>query len=281
MSKKGGFEELFFSTIMPKVYGIGAAVVICGAMFKLLHWPGAAVMLGVGLTTEAIIFFLSAFEPKKTEPDWSKVYPELADDFAGPAGQRISKGKPQESVSKKLDTMLESAKVGPELIDSLGKGMRNLSETTNKLGQMGNAATATSEYTNSVKSAAANIGKMNHSYAESVNSMVEMASVSKSATAEMANASKDAKEYHNQVQGVTKNLGALNAVYEMELQDANQHIKAMNKFYTNLTSSLDSMAKATEDADKFKGEINQLTSNLSKLNNIYGGMINAMKGSQA
>jgi len=281
MSKRGGFQELFFSTIMPKVYGIGAAVVITGAMFKLLHIQGAGVMLGVGLTTEAIIFFLSAFEPKKAEPDWTKVYPELSEDYDGAIGARASRGKPQESVSKKLDTMLESAKVGPELIDSLGRGMRSLSETTAKLGQMGNAATATSEYANSVKAATENIGKMNQSYSESVSSMIEMSKVSKNATAEMANASNDAKEYHSQVQNVTKNLGALNAVYEMELQDANKHIKAMNKFYSNVTASLDSMAKATEDAEVFKGEINKLTSNLSKLNNIYGGMINAMKGSQA
>ena len=281
MSKRGGFQELFFSTIMPKVYGIGAAVVIVGAMFKLLHIAGAGVMLGVGLSTEAIIFFLSAFEPKKSEPDWTKVYPELAEDYEGAVGARAVKAKSQESVSKKLDTMLESARIGPELVDSLGRGMRNLSETTAKLGQMGNAAVATSEYSNSVKAASLNINKMNQSYAESVGSMVEMAAVSKSATAEMANASKDSKEYHNQVQSVTKNLGALNAVYEMELQDANQHIKAMNKFYSNLTTSLDSMAKATEDAENFKGEINKLTTNLSRLNNIYGGMINAMKGSQA
>ena len=281
MSKRGGFQELFFSTIMPKVYGIGAAVVILGAMFKILHIAGAGVMLGVGLSTEALIFFLSAFEPKKVEPDWTKVYPELDEDYDGAVGARAIKGKPQESVSRKLDTMLESAKIGPELVDSLGRGMRNLSETTSRLGKMGDAAVATNEYSNSVRAAASNINKMNQSYAQSVGSMVEMASVSKSATAEMANASKDSKEYHTQVQSVTKNLGALNAVYEMELQDANQHIKAMNKFYTNLTQSLDSMAKATEDAETFKGEINKLTTNLSKLNNIYGGMINAMKGSQA
>ena len=281
MSKRGGFQELFFSTIMPKVYGIGAAVVITGAMFKLLHITGAGVMLGVGLTTEAIIFFLSAFEPKKAEPDWTKVYPELAEDYDGAVGTRAGRGKPQESVTKKLDTLMDSAKIGPELIDSLGRGMRNLAETTNRLGQMGDAAAVTNEYSHSVKAASSNIAKMNQSYTESVNAMVEMASVSKSATAEMANASKDAKEYHNQVQSVTKNLGALNAVYEMELQDANQHIKAMNKFYTNLTASLESMSKANEDAEHFKGEINKLTTNLSKLNNIYGGMINAMKGSQA
>lgn len=282
MSKRGGFQELFFSTIMPKVYGIGAAVVIVGAMFKLLHIPGAGVMLGVGLTTEAVIFFLSAFEPKKSEPDWTKVYPELDEDFQGASGARsIKNNGHQDSVSKKLDTMLESAKIGPELVDSLGKGMRNLSETTSKLGTLGDAAVATNEYSTSVKTAAVNIGKMNQSYTDSVNSMVEMANVSKNATAEMAKASKESSEYHTQVQSVTKNLGALNAVYEMELQDANQHIKVMNKFYTNLTQSLDSMTKASEDADNFKGEINKLTTNISKLNNIYGGMINAMKGSQA
>ena len=137
---------------------------------------------------------------------------------------------------------------------------------------------ATNQYSQQVQAAADNIGKMNKSYAESVSSMVEMATVSKTATADMANASKDAKEYHMQVQSVTKNLGALNAVYEMELQDANSHIKAMNKFYSNLALSMDNMSKAAEDAEQFKNEINSLTGNLSKLNSIYGGMINAMKG---
>lgn len=302
MSKKGGFQELMFGSIMPKVYGIGAAVVIIGAMFKILHIQGATIMLGVGLTTEAIIFFLSAFEPRKHEPEWAKVYPELGEDYEGAVRAKAGKEK-AESISKKLDTMLESAKIGPELINSLGKGMRHLSETTHKLGSMGDAVVATNEYSSSVKSAASNINKMNRSYADSVGSMVEMTSVSRSATAELASISKsaaaelasvsksasaemagvsdDTKEYHSQIQCVTKNLGALNAVYEMELQDANQHIKVLNKFYTNLASSLDSMAKTTKDAESFKGEINQLTSNLSKLNNIYGGMINAMKGSQA
>ncbi len=278
-TKKGGFVELLYGTIMPKVYGIGAAVVILGAMFKLLHLEGAGFMLGIGLSTEAIIFFLSAFEPKGREFDWTKVYPELAEDFEGP----ISKRKPigqggGDSVSKKLDTLLESNKIGPELVDSLGKGMRNLADTTHKLGKMGDAAVSTQEYSTSVKAAADNIKKMNSSYADTVSSIVEMANVSKSATAEMANASKDAKEYHTQVQSVTKNLGALNAVYEMELQDANQHIKAMNKFYNSLTQSMDSMTQASEDAEQFKSEINKLTSNLSRLNSIYGGMINAMKG---
>jgi len=83
--KKGGFGALLYETIMPKIYGIGASVVIVGALFKIEHWTGADQMLIIGLTTEAVIFFLSAFEPKHPETDWSKVYPELAEDYEMPA----------------------------------------------------------------------------------------------------------------------------------------------------------------------------------------------------
>ena len=104
MSKKGGFQELLYSTIMPKVYGIGAAVVIVGALFKILHMEGAALMLSVGLLTEAGIFFLSAFEPKHAEPDWAKVYPELADDYDGPSAAPRSRSWAPRVTSMWVDT---------------------------------------------------------------------------------------------------------------------------------------------------------------------------------
>lgn len=273
--KKGGFKELLYGVIMPKVYGIGASIVILGAMFKLLHLPGAALMLGLGMSVEALIFLLSAFEPQKHEVDWTKVYPELAEDYrgAGVPNRAIGSG---DSVSQKLDTVL-SKKIGPELVDSLGLGMQRLADTTSKLSKMGDASVSTQEYTTQVKAAADNIGKMNKTYSESVDSMNKMAQMSKSATDEMSKSAADAKEYHTQVQQVTKNLSALNAVYEMELNDANSHVKAMNKFYANVTKAMDSMAQASQDTDKFKSEINKLTNNLVSLNNIYGGMINAMK----
>src|SRR4249920_435179 len=89
--KKGGFVDLLFTSIMPKVYGIGAAVVIVGALFKIQHWEGANEMLILGLGTEAIIFFLSAFEPKHAEADWSKVYPELSEDYEAPASHTATR----------------------------------------------------------------------------------------------------------------------------------------------------------------------------------------------
>lgn len=270
MSKnKGGFKELFYSTIMPKIYGIGASVVIIGAMFKILHYPGADLMLVVGLTTEAVIFFFSSFEPKHNDPDWSKVYPELSEDYDGSTAVMRRSGNGEEgSITKKFDHMLESAKIGPELIDSLGKGMKSLSDSAIKISTVGNASIATEEYANNVKSASKSLVEMNKSYASTVSAM-----------AEMSDASKDAKEYHAQVQSVTKNLGALNAVYEMELQDVNSHLKSMNKFYGNISTAMESMAEASKETEQFKGELSKLTSNLTSLNNVYGSMLTAMKGS--
>ncbi len=261
---KGGFKEILYTAIMPKVYGLGAAVVILGAMFKILHVPGAGFFLAVGLTTEAVIFFLSAFEPIHKDVNWSKVYPELADDYDGPPAARKQVSG---SVSKKLDIMLESAKIGPELIESLGKGMRNMAGSVGKMANLSNAAVATNEYAQNVNSASSALKEMNKSYASTVAAMVDM-----------SNASKDAKEYHGQVQSVTKNLSALNAVYEMELQDANSHIKAMNKFYSHLTSAMEKMGEAGKDTEEFHAQLSKLTGNVTTLNKVYGNMLAAMRG---
>lgn len=267
--KKGGFAELMYKTIMPKVYGIGAAVVIIGALFKILHLPGANEMLMIGLSVEAGIFFLSAFEPPHAEPDWSKVYPELAEDYDGPtAAPRISnKTAPGASPTQEIDKMLEKAKIGPELIDSLGKGMRSMADSASKMSNLADAAVATNDYAKNVKTASQSLLEMNKSYATTANAMVEM-----------ANASKDAKEYHSQIQNVTKNLGALNAVYEMELKDSDSHVKAMNKFYTNMAQALEGMTSAGENTKRFASELDKLTGNLTSLNSVYGNMLTAMRG---
>lgn len=269
MSKKGGFQELLYSTIMPKVYGIGAAVVIVGALFKILHMEGAALMLTVGLLTEAIIFFLSAFEPKHAEPDWAKVYPELADDYDGPAAAP-RKAVPQATgASAQMDKMLADAKVGPDLIKSLGDGMKNMAESAKKMSNLSDAAVATNEYATNVKSASKSLADMNKSYSSAMQAM-----------SGMADATKDTKEYHSQVQNVTKSLGALNAVYEMELKDAQSHTKALNKFYSNISGALESMAEAGKETSAFQAELNKLTSNITALNKVYGNMLTAMRGNQ-
>jgi len=268
--KKGGFTDLLFVTIMPKVYGIGAAVVIVGALFKIQHWEGANEMLILGLGTEAVIFFLSAFEPKHPEADWSKVYPELAEDYEVPVTPttRISnRTGAADSPLLKIDEMLKTAKVDQNLLDNLGKGLTNLATSTTQMNSLANAAVATNDYAKNVQAASASLTEMNKSYGTAMK-----------AVGAMADASKDTGEYHKQVQSVTKNLAALNTIYEMELKDADSHVKNMNKFYESLTGAMQGLSKVGDNTAKFTSELGNLTTNLTALNKVYGSMLTAMKG---
>jgi gliding motility-associated protein GldL len=264
MSKSRG--NFFYDKVMPKIYGIGAAVVIIGALFKILHLDGANEMLIVGLGTEAAIFFLSAFQPNPPhDPEWERVYPQLRDDYDGPLPAVASASG--SSVTGDLDKMLRDANVTPATINSLGQGLNRLSDTANQLSDISDATVATKEYTTRLHAAAGSLDKVNEAYGATVE-----------AVSHMANATVDAQAYHAQVQNITKNLGALNAVYEMELQDANNHLKSMNKFYGNLTMAMENLTEASRETEQFKEEVTNLTKNLHSLNNVYGNMLNAMRG---
>ncbi len=265
-AQNGGFMDVFEYKIMPKVYGIGAAIVIVGALFKLMHWPFASIMLIAGLGTEALIFIASAFMPVHKDPAWERVYPQLADEYYDGYGDE--EAATPENVTGSLNEMMAGANITQDTISKLGVGLNSLSENVSKMSDMSDAAAATSEYAANVKSASKSLTEMGKSYATTAEAMAGMAS-----------AASDAKEYHAQVQAITKNLGSLNAVYEMELQDANNHLKAMNKFYSNLSSAMENMADASKDTDAFKKELNKLSTNLTALNNVYGSMLTAMKGS--
>lgn len=261
--KNLSFKEKFYGSFAPIITGVGASVVILGALFKIQHYPGASVMLIVGLGTEAILFLLFAFAPQVHEPDWSLVYPQLAEDYI----PEEDESNPEGTVVGKLEGMFEKAKIDQQLVEKLGRGLSGLSDSVNKIGDVASASVATTEYAKNVKAAAQSMMEMNKAYGSTIQAMSDMSS-----------ASADAKNYHTQVQSVTKNLAALNAVYEMELKDADNHLKAMNKFYNNLAGAMDSMAEASKDAGTFKTQLSALTGNLTQLNNVYGKMLTAMKG---
>jgi len=262
MAAKGNF---LFDTVMPKIYGIGASIVIVGALFKIEHWAGADTMLIAGLLTEAVIFFLSAFQPQAHEHDWSLVYPELNEGYDPSTGNKGLDSNAK-GLTMKLDDMLKNANVTPEALTSLGQGLNRLSTTTAQMSQLGEATNVTDEYTKKVRSAADSLDKINIAYGNTVEAITAM-----------SNATSDAKEYHMQVQNVTKNLGALNAVYEMELQDANTHLKSMNQFYGTLSQAMNNMTQAGKDTEQFQKQVADLTGNLTSLNRVYGNMLNAMR----
>src|SRR3954465_5710035 len=127
-----------FRLFMSRLYGWGAAVVILGALFKIQHYEGAGVMLVVGLSTEAVIFFFSAFEPPHEDVDWSLVYPELAGMQDEDPAERRKKKAVKDPVAQYLDKLLSDAFYGPDLISSLGTGLKSLGENTSKMADLSN-----------------------------------------------------------------------------------------------------------------------------------------------
>lgn len=242
----------------------GASVVIVGLMFKILHWKGGEIMIAAGLITEALLFFLLGFQAEHKEPDWTKVYPELEDDFNGerPTAAAVSTGQ---SSTQALDSMLSDAKIGPELIESLGSGLRTFGDKVSAISGIADTASATTELTAKVKTASGSF--------DSLSSAFEKATVS---LREMADTNIDSRSYHEQVNNLAKNISALNAVYELELQDSSAHLKSMNKFYQNLSLTMQNFNESMEDSKQFKEEVGKLAKNLSSLNSIYGNMLSAM-----
>lgn len=260
---------------LPKVKGFkrflhifssaGASVVIAGALFKIMHWPGWDVMLVTGMLTEAVIFTLFAFDIPHEEYDWTLAYPELAG-----MGTEHTEEESGLTPTQQLDIALENAKIGPELLQSLGEGLSKLSETARQISDISNAQLATNEYVDSVKTAARNVSNLADTYSKAAESMSSLANTDAGQLSENVN------EVSESLSKFSKNVAALNATYEIQLQSTKDSLDNINQFYGNLEELLRNITDAASDTKKYKEEMSSLTNNLSALNTIYGNMLNAM-----
>jgi gliding motility-associated protein GldL len=192
-----------FKNFMAKLYGIGAAVVITGAMFKIMHWEGANIMLVVGLTTEAVIFMFSAFEKPAADYDWTLVYPELA---SGDGDRALS-------VTEQLDNALENGGVDAALIERLGEGMRSLSETAGSLGGAVDAAGATAAYSEQLSTAATHMESLNALYSVQLENTTAQVERQNDVMEKLAAASGNATDLASELASLKGNLESLNSVY--------------------------------------------------------------------
>lgn len=186
---------------MNLLYGLGASVVILGALFKIQHWEGADYMLIAGLGTEAIIFAVSAFEAPSKEYDWSLVYPQLA----GMTGAK--------SPAKELDNMLEKAKVDSKLIQSLGEGLRKVGTAADGLGEAVKIAESTNKYSSQVNNATKNLEAINALYETQINSSTAQTNATKKLAESMEASMKNSVDMQKELESLTKNLTSLNSVY--------------------------------------------------------------------
>ena len=193
-----------FKTFMARLYGWGASLVILGALFKIQHWTGAGLFLTIGLVTEAVIFFFSAFESAKEEPDWSLVYPELAY-----MKDPDKKGTP----TQQLDKALERAKIEDELIESLGDGLRKFGETASKLNETVEAAGAISEYNQQIAEGVKNMNALNSLYELQLQTSSQQMEASTQFLQNLSTSIEDSKRFQQEVGKLAENLSSLNEVY--------------------------------------------------------------------
>ncbi|MDB5227479.1 MAG: gldL [Bacteroidota bacterium] len=258
------FKTKSFKTLKNLLFGVGAAVVIVGAWAKILHLSFANVMLTAGLLTEALIFTISGIVPPEPDYYWEKYYPGL-DEYDPNASTAVAPTS-KKSISVEMDKMLEAAKIDQNLVTRFGDNLKSFADNVGKMGSMADATVASGDFANAAKGAAGALNGVKDSFTAAAEGMGKLAA-----------ASGEASKYHEQVQSATKNLAALNAVYEMELQDTNTHLKTMNKFIGNLSTAMTSLEGSLADTEKFKTQMGGLAGNLERLNGIYGNMLSAMR----
>lgn len=303
-----------------KLYGMGAAVVIVGALFKINHWPGAGPMLIVGMGIEALIFFASAFEPLHVTYDWSLVYPELAgmEDAHGHASEKEKKEKKKDkkgeasvqieggvaggttiigglSGTQELDKMLADAKIGPELIESLGKGLQNLSTTTAGLNNIAGAAAASEKFTSNINVASESVVELSSAYKKTADNLNKdllvsgeyLSSVQEatSAVSTLANIYKETANtlsvgdasYLDELKTMASSLSSINALYEMQIQNSSTQLEATKAVQERIDNLVVNFADTAENVLRYKEQVNALSKKVGALNDIYGNMLAAMQ----
>ncbi|MDB5247361.1 MAG: gliding motility protein GldL [Segetibacter sp.] len=240
------------------VFVSGAAVpVLLGALFKITHAPGADIWLKVGLYVEAAIFLVYALLYAVSPP------PEGPEPAAAPVATP-ELGNP---ALKSMEKMLVDADITPANLNKLSAGFQKLGTTVSSIAEVGDIVKTSGDYAQKTKAASVALDAVTDAYKTTANSLSTFNAASEST-----------KHFHDQVQVLTKNLSSLNTIYELELQESNNHLKALNSFYGKLAQTSAAMEGSVDDAKKAQEQIGLLATNLGRLNSVYGNMLSAMQG---
>lgn len=250
------FKTKRWKTFMGYVYGWGAAVVMVGALFKLEHWQFSSELLTVGLLTEAFIFFLSAFEAPAEIPDWGKVYPELKEEY-----EMLDYEELGQSNKKGIGELFSSTELTPELLDKVGKGLNELSNTAKGLSDISTATLATDMYVKNLGSASEsmnNLAEINNRANESINTSVESFVQSYSSTAQKLSDS---------------GIGAIEKIHKSGEEFSNQLAdtgKRLAQTYNDAGESVSSeLTKIVNSSTSYSGNLDKLNGNLTALNSNF------------
>ncbi|MCL2596916.1 MAG: gliding motility protein GldL [Paludibacter sp.] len=305
-TRKGGFSEWYNQPkilhIVQVIYSLGASIVIIGALFKILHWPHASLILSIGMFTEAFLFALSALERPFKNFDWDKIF-----NFKeGKAISQLGSGAAVGAIGQggRSVSLNYSETISDEEVLKLTDGIKNLSATAQQLTAIGEsvgntntfaqtvevASKAATDYvamqstlntaTQKLSSSYDNVGKGVESLGKEVDNLGK----------QMGDIGQNTKLYQDKVDGINKNLASINAVYEIHLKNAqtqtdalnNQtdHVNAVSKEMDMILANVQRSTVASEslakDTEKYKQGTALLAKQVADLNNVYGNMLNAL-----
>ena len=261
-----------YKTFMGYLYGWGASVVMIGAYFKLTHIPGADFMLALGLGIEALIFFMSAFEPQHMEYAWDNVFVELEEDWDGVQKTQFTttsatgkSGASADVEEAMLSKMFEKMNVSEETFKKLGRGIDKLAENAGQMADISNAMAATTNYANAMDRATKSISDFSTAYVETNQKLSD-------SLGKLDFSALDA----NTIKKVASSMQSLNSIYELQLQGAEQTSAASKKLTETMNKYMDNLNASSQNAGQLNQQLTQLSQRLTALNNVYGGMLSAM-----
>ncbi|MBQ0156984.1 MAG: gliding motility protein GldL [Bacteroidales bacterium] len=260
-------------------YSLGASVVIVGALFKIMHWPGAGVMLTVGMATEAILFAIGIFDKPHKDYHWELVWPELDNEEESAEGASahgiVAAGADNNSKELSIPTVDTKALV-EEQLKNLSEGVSKLGNTASQLANLSEAANVSSSYISNVNAASQAAGAFAASQANLKDSSDSLVNSYKDIEASISSASSGSKNFADQMNGINKNISSINSMFEIQAKTANEQGEAMSLVTTALKTVAGSINSSASSAEAYKSEIEKLAQQMKSLNTVYGNMLNAM-----
>lgn len=260
-------------------YSIGAAIVIWGALFKILHLPGGNALLSIGMGTEVLMFVLTAFDRPAKEYRWEDVFPALAGDKAegedapteggtvvtgGVAGHSgpvyigggfngPADGTP---VAPRLTTPAENLVIGSDGLPSVQ------GTTANYLEQMAELAAQMQHLRVSTES----LNKVSDTLLESYRAITENSE----------NITRSSQGYVEQMQSLNRNISGLNTIYEIQLKSISSQLDAIDRVNQGIKEIRDMYERSASQSTRYCEETEKMARYMQQLNKVYERMITAM-----
>ncbi len=263
------------------VYSAGASVVIVGALFKILHWPGASIVLMLGMFTEAFLFLIGVLEAPHEEFHWANVFPELLE--YGSPEERVARSREQMGLAPaaRSNGAAEAPKAGVSALsdsemEALKGSMNDLAKAAGQLTELSKLATVGNKLGDKMEAASEAAAK----YAESAIALGDKTAAVNEAynaiAANMQNVASDSEAYKNEMNELGKRLSSLNSLYELQMnaaQSTTEKIQAIGADYDKMQAAATATAKSQEAFDAAQQKLAQQVADLNK---IYGNMLNAL-----